>query len=393
MFALQKTGALCVRGGRISATGAPRAQARQNFEPAVDLTMTESSENRQNNPVLSVALYHISIRSVSFGWARGAFVVQTGSLVTIGVKSGPTNASMPPPRTKKSRTQPRPLQQLTLGFFEVPQSANVAVQQRGAKRKQNAAKKAPKDPPKRAKPQSTSTRQTEANKASSASVHRETRTDPPSSTNNEATATVRVSQNKKKESSPQDPEQKTSQEATPLPKNEEYPSALVAPPRNIALQLQQRSVRGLPSNRSTTPTIPWSTAPWLKLQCPRSGAPLSKACILEWDPMGVLLAVMTPDDAILRIYDWDTVSMSDAKGRNHRSRRKTNPDRVHTGGMYRIDATLHAHVRILGRNVRKLVWNPFDPDQIVILDWYVKETVGGKVKKTGFFFPILTFGA
>ena len=84
--------------------------------------------------------------------------------------------------------------------------------------------------------------------------------------------------------------------------------------------------------------------------------------------MGVLLAVMTADDSILRIYDWDSVWAADAKGRNHRLRRKTNPDTVYSGGLYRIDTTLHTNVRIMGRNVRKLVWNPYDPDQIAILD-------------------------
>jgi hypothetical protein len=80
---------------------------------------------------------------------------------------------------------------------------------------------------------------------------------------------------------------------------------------------------------------------------------------------------MTPQDAVLLIYDWDTVSAADAKGRNHRCRRKTNPDQTYAGGSYRIDSTLQINVRILGQDVRKLVWNPFDPDQIALLDRYV----------------------
>ena len=92
--------------------------------------------------------------------------------------------------------------------------------------------------------------------------------------------------------------------------------------------------------------------------------------IMEWDPMGFLLAVMTPHDSILRIYDWDTVVTMDAKGRNHRLRRKTNPhnENYGVGGSYRIDATLYTNVRVCGNQIRKLVWNPFYPDQIVILD-------------------------
>ena len=150
-----------------------------------------------------------------------------------------------------------------------------------------------------------------------------------------------------------------------------FPALRIAP-RNIVLQLHERSTQGLMSRRKTTiahpPTTSWSNASWLKLACPQSGNPLSEACILEWDPMGILLAVMAPDDSLLRIYDWDTVSVTNAKGRNHRVRRKTNPQQRHTGGSYRIETTLYTNVRLCGRQVRKLAWNPFDPDQIVLLD-------------------------
>lgn len=154
----------------------------------------------------------------------------------------------------------------------------------------------------------------------------------------------------------------------PIPRFQGRP---LAPPRNIVHQLDQRRI-GQWKGKVTPSRMPWTTASWLKLQCPRSGRPLTGACLLEWDPMGVLLAIMTQQDGILRIYDWDTVSASDAKGRNHRLRRKTNPDQKYTGGSYRIDSTLQINVRIAGQDVRKLVWNPFDPDQIAILDRYVE---------------------
>ena len=84
--------------------------------------------------------------------------------------------------------------------------------------------------------------------------------------------------------------------------------------------------------------------------------------------MAVTSTVMAPDDSLLRIYDWDTVSVTNAKGRNHRVRRKTNPQDNHSGGSYRIETTLCTNVRLCGRMVRKLAWNPFDPDQIALLD-------------------------
>ena len=276
------------------------------------------------------------------------------------------------PSTKLTTTNPsrtRPLsqkQQSILGFFDVPDSFNVAAQRKNAtiKRKHTTAnsittKKANKetDNVKRTKNMDT---------PSSNVVARQANQQPSDEGGNET--------KKSKPMSTDNPEKVEFQKASSL-LPERFPSALSATPRNIVLQLHQRSTRGFGGRITQPPEIPWSNAPWLKLSCPRSGNPLSDACLLEWDPMGVLLAVMVPDDSLLRIYDWDTVSATNAKGRNHRVRRKTNPQMTHTGGAYRIETTLHTNVRILGRQVRKLVWNPFDPDQIVILDRYVLHVI------------------
>ena len=250
----------------------------------------------------------------------------------------------------------RPLQQTTLGFFDVPDSVHVAVQRRGGAKRKDSNNKPTLSAPKRTK------------KQTSAGAMTETRSVPEKTERyNEVVTATSTTNNQTDESDKQAPFQKAT---ALLPKQEKAQSAIPTPPRNITLQLQQRALRGLLSSKPIikTPSIPWSTASWLKFQCPGSGNPLTGACILEWDPMGVLLAVMTSNDSILRIYDWDTVASSDAKGRNHRVRRKTNPDANYVGGSFRIDATLSMNVGIRGTNVRKLVWNPFDPDQIAILD-------------------------
>lgn len=264
---------------------------------------------------------------------------------------------------KRSQTQTimpdricRPLQQTTLGFFDVPDSMDVAVQRRaGTKRKHKASQSS-----------SVSRNKLTINETKSAPrTSAKTKKDVPK------TETTKNSPTNESEASSSTEEQNSFQKATTLLHTHEVlKSGIMVPVRNIALQLQQRALQGLscPTKPISTPPLPWSTASWLKFQCPRSGNPLTGACILEWDPMGILLAVMTCHDSILRVYDWDTVYSSDVKGRNHRVRRKTNLDADYTGGSFRVDATLSINVGIRGSHYQKLAWNPFNPDQIAILD-------------------------
>ena len=249
------------------------------------------------------------------------------------------------------------LQQKTLGFFDVPESANVAVQRKAKRKKSDAALQ------KNAKNRREESPVRENTKPSDSLSEQDESSPPEAAARAEKMPEDAVGSRTQRKAA--DASQTLSESSEGLSEK----SKAVVPTlssRNIALQLQQRS---LGVSRMIKPhKIPWSTAPWLKLQCPLSGAPLQRACILEWDPMGVLLAAMTRDDSILRIYDWDTVSAVDAKGRNRRARRKTKPNSDHAGEAYRIDSALHINVYIRGMNVRKLVWNPFDVDQIAILD-------------------------
>eukprot|EP00977_Amphora_coffeiformis_P014097 scaffold3849_cov179-Amphora_coffeaeformis.AAC.35 len=221
----------------------------------------------------------------------------------------------------KSRAR-GPLEQM--GFFDVPDSIHVAVQRSGFINKREGDKQTGRPAPKRVKQQMST-----GNRTETCSLPERTRE------KKEGVAALTTTNNQTESE-----EQASFQKATTLlPKQDKAQSAIPRYPRNIALQLQQRALRGLISSKPIikTPPIPWSTASWLKFQCPRSGAPLTGACLMEWDSMGVLLAIMTSHDSSLRIYDWDTVSASDAKGRNHRVRRKTNPDTNYAGGSFRID--------------------------------------------------------
>ena len=265
----------------------------------------------------------------------------------------------PLPPNKKQKKQ-----QSILGFFDVPDSVHVAVQRKTAK-KRKKPNNTNNDEVKRTKNGTVSTSSTgNSNNAVEAA---------PAPASAEVALLADKTINARESSSLStkkaeivDPQEKTDMRGLGL----DFQSTLCISPRNIVQQLHERATLGLARKiLRQPPTTPcWSNASWLKLSCPQSGNALTQACILEWDPMGVLLAVMAPDDSLLRIYDWDTVSVTNAKGRNHRLRRKTNPQDLHTGGSYRIETTLRTNVRLCGKMVRKLAWNPFDPDQIALLD-------------------------
>lgn len=267
----------------------------------------------------------------------------------------------PVPHNKKHKKQ-----QSILGFFDVPDSVHVAVQRKAAKKrkransKNNAEVKRTKNGTVTTKPSSSSSNAVEAAALSTPASAELLLADNTNNTRENPSLPT-------KKTEIVDPQEKTDMLGLAL----DFQSALRVSPRNIVQQLHERATVGLARKMIRQPpraSTCWSNASWLKLSCPQSGNALSQACILEWDPMGVLLAVMAPDDSILRIYDWDTVSVTNAKGRNHRLRRKTNPQDVHTGGSYRIETTLRTNVRMCGKMVRKLAWNPYDPDQIALLD-------------------------
>ena len=249
----------------------------------------------------------------------------------------------------------RPIEQT--GFFDVPESVQVTVRRSKDVNKRKGNNVPGRSGPKRPK------QQTCTKGSSQTCFVSETIGDEEVVASRTSSTTTRYQRESDKQASFQ-------KAAELLPNEHRVQLPLSRNTRNIAFQLQQRAVRGLSSTKPIiqTPPISWSLASWLKFQCPRSGTPLTGACIMEWDSIGVLLAVMTLQDSMLRIYDWDTVSASDVKGRNHRVRRQTNPDKNYPGGSFRIDGTFSINVGIRGVNVRKLIWNPFDPDQIAILD-------------------------
>jgi hypothetical protein len=73
---------------------------------------------------------------------------------------------------------------------------------------------------------------------------------------------------------------------------------------------QHRTLNNTATSTGTTSSMSpaWSPCPWLVLMA-------ASATAMAFDPEGVLLAVATPIDKKIVIYDWDTVVASDFKGR------------------------------------------------------------------------------
>lgn len=135
--------------------------------------------------------------------------------------------------------------------------------------------------------------------------------------------------------------------------------------------IYRRSITGM-RNQLSLPKricIPWKATPWLYLQNISDASSIRHMC---WDNEGVLFAVLSAQTLI--IYDWDSVTAADRKGRNAHARKKALKGEIQQMSScfcvaptlsIRLPSSFSASSSNLG--CLSVHWNPHNPDEIALL--------------------------
>lgn len=101
----------------------------------------------------------------------------------------------------------------------------------------------------------------------------------------------------------------------------------------------------------------WKIPSWISLEQPLIGNDISglkNIDHIQWDPMGVLLAVAI--DRTIVVYDWDMLQAADVQGRRERARDCAKSE-------FKIPPIVRFR---LPQPVASLVWNPFNMDELAV---------------------------
>ncbi len=115
-------------------------------------------------------------------------------------------------------------------------------------------------------------------------------------------------------------------------------------------RIEQKKRSAMPS--SVTWPKKWKIPSWISLEQPMVND--NKVIDhIQWDPMGVLLAVAI--DRTIIIYDWDMLRAADVQGRRDQRRQQESAFQIPPICKFR-----------LPQPVASLLWNPFDMDELAV---------------------------